>query len=538
MYGHLCQYRCFLLVNTFLCMTLLSGCAITKNESSVSMGWKKPQWISSLTSDSSENEASLEETVADSTLVITENVASTDNPFQEDASTSKTPEPQAPASDANVKVASSNSTFDWKNHSASSSSPGLDEATLLLVQEEFKDASREECEKWYQIISKIPPDLIPQILETRRLANNSSNMPAPQRSRSQEDRTNFKVASGTQTLQLGPKEKTTDYSPQSNPMPSYRSRSQYPNPSVDSRRSSQPSYSENRSGQNVNYVNDSNNYSQNPNNYAQNDAYQNASFDPTNPPPITTAQVQNPISNTNSQEYFEKLDQFIAVAEQRVASLSSTADKDEYLSSHAYLRMLYLMANQQERAIEAIPNTNEADQEFWQKMFWAMSNYFDTEGIPNASDRATHTNSRLTAALETLRQQSNLEIRNVNFCTKIDGFGAYDRFERAEFYAGQEVLIYAEMRNFQSESTPSGQFRTALQSTVEIHRSGAYPGLVESVPFAPSEDFCQNLRTDFNTGYQFFLPKKLTAGPYVLKLIVEDQLKKKVASYTTTFTIK
>lgn len=247
------------------------------------------------------------------------------------------------------------------------------------------------------------------------------------------------------------------------------------------------------------------------------------------------------INPQNGEQDFRKsLDQFISIAERRVASLQpgdTEKQKQEFIAGHAYLRMLYLMANRQERALEAIPDVPPADQEFWQQMFWAMSNYFDTEGIPNASDRATHTISQLGEAMERLRQRANLELRNVLFCTKIDGFGTYDRFERSEFTPGQPVLIYAEVRNFLSSPTANGQYKTVLKSTIEIHRAGSQGGMISKQEFPPTEDLCRNRRTDYFHSYLLNMPKDLPVGPYVLKLVVEDQLNHKVASYMVNFSI-
>ena len=44
--------------------------------------------------------------------------------------------------------------------------------------------------------------------------------------------------------------------------------------------------------------------------------------------------------------------------------------------------MLYLMSGQQERALQAIPGLDPADQEFWQQTFWGLTNYFDSASIP------------------------------------------------------------------------------------------------------------------------------------------------------------
>ena len=65
------------------------------------------------------------------------------------------------------------------------------------------------------------------------------------------------------------------------------------------------------------------------------------------------------------------------------------------------------------------------------------------------------------------------------FCDRIDGFGLYHPFERAVFRPGQPVLLYGEVRNFKTELSSAGQYRTALRSTFEILRNGPDGELVE-----------------------------------------------------------
>lgn len=513
MYGHSYRYRLFYLVNTCLWMTLLSGCAISKSESSVSMSWKKPQWVNPLALFSGEKTTDAENAVADSettTEKTTEKTteqktASAENPFGEE-----TPSPKKTGADAEVKLASSNQETDLTRFEPAASNSGFDQATIMLIQTEFKDVSPEERKKWYEELRQVPPSMVPQILRMRRLSQKSQNNMAST------DRTSFKLASESRRNSRNELSRNSSWDNQKTS-------------SVQTALANRYLQSENSSGQQVLSTS-----------YANKTETTNSDFNSTTPPPITTDLNKNLNADVDSKDYLETLDQFISVAEQRVASLQpgeSEQSKQQYIASHAYLRMLYLMANRQERALEVIPNITAADQEFWQQMFWAMSNYFDTEGIPNSSDRATHTVSQLSEAIDGLRQRANLELRNVVFSTKIDGFGSYDRFERAEFHPGQPVLIYSEVRNFLSDPTSNGQYKTTLKSTIEIHRGGTQGGFISKQEFPPTEDICRNRRNDYFHSYLLNIPQDLPVGPYVLKLIVEDQLNHKVASYMINFSI-
>lgn len=209
-----------------------------------------------------------------------------------------------------------------------------------------------------------------------------------------------------------------------------------------------------------------------------------------------------------------------------------------YLRKQVQLRLLQLIAGQTDRALQPVPGIDSADQEFWQLMFWGMANYFDTQGMPDSSERATQTVSQLRAASARLQERARLQLQNVVFCRKITGFGDYQRFSRDEFTPGQPVLLYAEVEDFKSEPTPDGKFRTLMKSTLEIIEGGPSGRSVESLPLAPSEDRCRNQRRDYYHSYEFSIPTSCNPGPHTLRLRVEDQLGRKTATTMLNFTVQ
>ncbi len=209
-----------------------------------------------------------------------------------------------------------------------------------------------------------------------------------------------------------------------------------------------------------------------------------------------------------------------------------------YLRKHVQLRLLHLIAGQMDRALQPIPGVDSTDQEFWQQMMWGMANYFDTQGMPDSSERATQTIAQLKSATARLQEKARLELRNVAFCYKISGFGNYQRFKRDEFTPGQPVLLYSEIGNFKSELVSEGQFRTLLKSTLEFVEGGPTGRVVETLPLAPSEDRCRNQRRDYYHSYEFTIPQACNPGPHTLRLRVEDQLGKKLAVTTLNFTVQ
>jgi hypothetical protein len=214
------------------------------------------------------------------------------------------------------------------------------------------------------------------------------------------------------------------------------------------------------------------------------------------------------------------------------------ATRRRYVESQVQLRLLYLMAGEQARAMQAIPGLEASEQEFWQQLLWSVSNYFDSAAMPNRSDRFTQTVEQLRTAVARLQGDANLQLRNVAFCHKIVSFGNFERFERDEYAPGQLVLLYAEIANFKSVPQPSdGLYKTQIKSTIEIYRAGQGQPAKKMV-FEPTVDLCRSHRQDYFHSYELKIPGDLTLGPHVLKLTVEDMQSGKLATYSVNFTVK
>ncbi len=236
------------------------------------------------------------------------------------------------------------------------------------------------------------------------------------------------------------------------------------------------------------------------------------------------------------QAEFERL---IARAERDVATLkpgSTLEARAEYRRRQVHLRLLYLMAQRQEQALMAIPGLEPAEQEYWQQLCWAASNSLDAEQFPSPRDRAAQSITPLNTALRRLREQSDLAIKNIAFCEQISYFGNYQKFARDEFTPGQEVLLYAEIENFNTDQTADGEHRTLLRSVIDIVGSNGEARWHKTFP--ATEDRCRNPRRDYFHNYQFAIPDRLPLGPHTLKLTVVDDLSGKQASYSLGFLVK
>lgn len=224
----------------------------------------------------------------------------------------------------------------------------------------------------------------------------------------------------------------------------------------------------------------------------------------------------------------------------RAATGSQTDDSTRrlYVESQVQLRLLYLMAGDQARAMQAIPELEPADQEFWQQVLWGVANYFDEAALPQRSDRVTQTVEQLRTAITKLQGEANLQLRNVAFCHKITSFGNFERFERDEYTPGQKVLLYSEVLNFKSVPQASdGLFKTQLKSTIEIFRAGDGQPF-KKIDFDPTIDLCRSYRQDYFHSYELKIPADVTLGPHVLKLTIEDVQSGKLATYSVNFTVK
>ncbi len=221
-----------------------------------------------------------------------------------------------------------------------------------------------------------------------------------------------------------------------------------------------------------------------------------------------------------------------------VAPGASEAEKLDYVHKHVNLRLLYLIAGRNDQALEPIRNIEQSEQEFWQKLMWAISNYFDAQGMPHGADRATQTVTQLRAATQELKQVADLELRNLVFCDKIDAYGSYERTKRGTFAAGLNVLLYAEIDNFKSIAAQGDRYVTSLKSTVEFYKNQGDRRQVASIPFDTNQDFCRNKRRDYFLAYEFTIPQQLEPGTYTLVLRVEDLHGQKQATAKVNFVVE
>ncbi len=237
----------------------------------------------------------------------------------------------------------------------------------------------------------------------------------------------------------------------------------------------------------------------------------------------------------------EPLTLLIRATEDEVVRLvpGTTAEELQYyIERQVYLRLLYLMSGQTESALRPIPHVPAADQEFWTQVLWGVHNYFDLRGVPDHAERAAQTISQFNTAMLRLKERAPLELKKVTFCDQIDGFGEYNTYARNEFTPGERVLVYAEIANFHSELSAEGIYRTRLKSSLQIVSTEAPQEPVDVKIYPVTEDFCRNHRRDYFHSYVVEIPVRCVRGSHVLKLIIEDELSGKVATYPVAFVVR
>ncbi len=237
----------------------------------------------------------------------------------------------------------------------------------------------------------------------------------------------------------------------------------------------------------------------------------------------------------------EELDKLIALLQAEIAhghAGETPQERERFVRQQIALRMLYLIASRRVEALQAIPSLDANEQRFWTQFFWALANYFDEEGIPDREERATQTLNQLTEAVRLLAPQARLDVQTASFCQRINGFGDFDPYEQNHFQPGQAVLIYADIRNFESQLTPAGDYRTLLKSTIEVFERELEGPMVYHHELPKTEDLCRTRRHDYFHSYRIQLPGTLSRGPHVLRLTMRDELTGKSAWTTLNFLVQ
>lgn len=253
--------------------------------------------------------------------------------------------------------------------------------------------------------------------------------------------------------------------------------------------------------------------------------------DTSKPSSTATIAPAAPSNTLAATDWRRHLDAAIAELERQTREHPGEADA---WAKQVYLRLLDLAAGRRDDALKPISGVPPAQQDYWAKQIFALSTYLD-QGSADPSRRAAEASLHLARAMAALGEQAPLVVHNLAFCTDVHSYGVLKRFEPAEFHAGQQVLLYAEIENFKSEENAQG-FHTSLEASYQIHdRQGQR---VARDDLSLTEEHCQNRRRDFFVRYFITLPKNIYEGDYTLDLTIEDKLGHKINQSSVDFSVK
>ncbi len=132
-----------------------------------------------------------------------------------------------------------------------------------------------------------------------------------------------------------------------------------------------------------------------------------------------------------------------------------------------------------------------------------------------------------TAAQEAIDEMFGpvpLEVRRVEICRKVEGYGVYEPFEGRTFLAGREhkMIVYVELDNFTAVKRGDGEFEVRLEQEIAIYTDWDGQKVWRN-PTQEIVDRSQNRRRDFFVVQMITLPARLGVGKYVLKVDVTDK---------------
>jgi len=226
------------------------------------------------------------------------------------------------------------------------------------------------------------------------------------------------------------------------------------------------------------------------------------------------------------------------VMEWEKTSSGKPVDEVAWRKRQTDLRMLYLIDGRSADSIRVIESLPEEEQEFWQSMMLALESYRRGDNSTPRSNQLAETLDYVRTASRQLQPLSTLRIRRLNFCNRIDGFGALSVFPVSDFNAGQPLLLYAEVENYKSELTSDGQHRSVFAAMIEFVREGeTEPITSRTIRLPEIEDLCAARRTDYFQSYELTVPS-LLPGKYKLRLRVRDQFSQQTATSELPFDIR
>lgn len=422
---------------------------------------------------------------------------------------------------------------------------GFDSATRLLIETELRSATPTEREHWLSLLATVQPDQVPYLLSARRQAN-ATPPPSSQTPPAAATHNFYRVAA-TQPAQSPPSGSTPggDAQPPLTSQPAAEPPSESTGSSTLSPETAAPVEAEPTAPTPRRWMAPlRGRWSE-----ARHESAEPAADTP--PPQAAAAEVtptRLPAATPRSSAYMNvELQRVMTLlrTELEEAQKSGTSlDDPRHRRLQIQMRLLQLLADEPEQAVQAIPGLPAEEQEFWIQLLLSIANELDPPAGQSDEERLQRTTTLLCEAERQLRRAAPLTLRNAVFCHRINSFGSYERFPQSEFVPGQPVLLYVEVQNFHSELVNSTGYRSRLRTMLQIYAVGpdgtapptALP--VDRREFPATEDFCRSIRTDYFHSYRLDLPTTLATGRYVLRIAMVDELSGKQATIDAPFAVR
>lgn len=258
------------------------------------------------------------------------------------------------------------------------------------------------------------------------------------------------------------------------------------------------------------------------------------------PPPSVVSELSNssPVGESDRQNILAELIQEVnneLLAWPRRPS-GQLENEPEYRRRQQDLRLLYLVADQPGHAIETIVGGSAVEQEFWQELMLSLAHFRSRDEL-SYEERMTVTAGQLKSAVRHLAKESVLTIRRLEICSQINSFGRINLFPSNDFEAGQPLLLYAEIENFGTAATALGTQKTSFDATLQIlHTDRDTP--IETLELKDITDEASSDRTDYFQSFELTVPSHLAPGEYLIRLNVNDKLRKRSATETIPFQVR
>lgn len=227
----------------------------------------------------------------------------------------------------------------------------------------------------------------------------------------------------------------------------------------------------------------------------------------------------------------QHLESLIKVYEEKDISLETP----EGLTELAKLRMLYLLADKPDQAMEKVEDLTAAEQDYLRYQMMTMWNMVDPDGSPSRTRRWEKSLENLRLASGHLAAATeSLDVRGIAFCTEVESYGRITPFKDYKLEPGQQVILYCEIDNFAAERLSDG-YETHFQGSYDLFNAEGVRVAEQVLP--ADKQSCNNFRRDYFIAYRLYLPKQLAPGPHRIQLTIEDLKGKKYGQSTLDFEI-